>query len=80
MIVGANRDDAHLRGVKMGRDFEADEIAPLSMVLDGDWCKACGDRRLYIQRGSELGHRQQHLLGVGEFALLSGGQPNHVRP
>jgi prolyl-tRNA synthetase len=56
MIVGANETDAHLRGVKMGRDFRPQEKAPLSEVLAGDWCKACGTGKLYIQRGSELGH------------------------
>jgi prolyl-tRNA synthetase len=56
MIVGANADDAHLRGVQMGRDFTPDEFAPLSIVMEGDWCKACGNSRLYVKRGSELGH------------------------
>jgi prolyl-tRNA synthetase len=56
MIVGANATDAHLRGVKMGRDFEPNEFAPLSEVLAGDTCKACGKAKLYIQRGVELGH------------------------
>jgi prolyl-tRNA synthetase len=56
MIVGANETDAHLRGVKMGRDFEPNETAPLSEALPGDLCKACGKGTLYVQRGSELGH------------------------
>jgi len=56
MIVGANETDAHLRGVKMGRDFKAHEIAGISLALAGDVCKACGNGELYIQRGSELGH------------------------
>ncbi|MGD8413253.1 MAG: proline--tRNA ligase [Candidatus Latescibacterota bacterium] len=56
MIVGANQPDAHLRGVKMGRDFEPGEMVPLSEALPGDLCKACGKGKLYIQRGSELGH------------------------
>jgi prolyl-tRNA synthetase len=56
MIVGANETDTHLRGVKLGRDFTPTQTAPLAEALDGDWCKACGKGRLYIQRGSELGH------------------------
>jgi prolyl-tRNA synthetase len=56
MIVGANATDTHLRGVKMGRDFEPNEFAPLSEVLAGDTCKECGKGKLYIQRGVELGH------------------------
>jgi prolyl-tRNA synthetase len=56
MIVGANETDAHLRGVEMGRDFNPDQLAPLSEVLAGDTCKKCGKGTLYIQRGVELGH------------------------
>jgi len=56
MIVGANETDAHLRGVKIGRDFEPHDREPLSEALPGDLCKACGKGKLYIQRGSELGH------------------------
>jgi len=56
MIVGANETDAHLRGVKIGRDFEPHAREPLSEALPGDLCKACGKGMLYIQRGSELGH------------------------
>jgi len=56
MIVGANETDAHLRGVKMGRDFQPGEVAPLGEALAGDTCKNCGKGILYIQRGVELGH------------------------
>jgi prolyl-tRNA synthetase len=56
MIVGANETDAHLRGVKMGRDFEPDELTPLSEASAGDRCKACGKGTLFVQRGAELGH------------------------
>ena len=56
MIVGANETDTHLRGVKLGRDFEPHETVPLAEALAGDRCKACGKGRLYIQHGSELGH------------------------
>jgi prolyl-tRNA synthetase len=56
MIVGANETDTHLRGVKIGRDFEPHDRAPLGEALPGDLCKACGKGKLYIQRGSELGH------------------------
>ncbi|MDH3196872.1 MAG: proline--tRNA ligase [Candidatus Krumholzibacteria bacterium] len=56
MIVGANQSDAHLRGVKMGRDYKAHEVAGISAVAGGDTCKACGKGALVVRRGVELGH------------------------
>jgi prolyl-tRNA synthetase len=56
MIVGANAADAHLRGVKMGRDFRAEAIVPLSMAAAGDACAQCGTGELVLQRGVEIGH------------------------
>jgi prolyl-tRNA synthetase len=81
MIVGANETDAHLRGVKMGRDFKPHEKAPLSEVLAGDWCKACGEGKLYIQRGSELGHifklDTKYSVSMNATYLDTNGKENH---
>jgi prolyl-tRNA synthetase len=56
MVVGANRTDAHLRGVKMGRDFTPTAVESISQVLPGDTCKRCGREKLSSRRGVELGH------------------------
>ncbi len=56
MIVGANAADAHLRGVKMGRDFTPHRTAPVSMAVAGDTCRQCGHGTLAVQRGVEIGH------------------------
>ena len=81
MIVGANETDAHLRGVKMGRDFQPHEKAALSEVLAGDWCKACGEGKLYVQRGSELGHifklDAKYSSSMNATYLDSQGNENH---
>jgi prolyl-tRNA synthetase len=81
MIVGANETDTHLRGVKMGRDFEPHETAPLSEALAGDWCKACGKGKLYIQRGSELGHifklDTKYSASMNATFLDTHGNENH---
>jgi prolyl-tRNA synthetase len=53
-VVGANRDDRHLRGVQAGRDFEAD-FADLRVVKAGDSCPRCGGK-LTIEPAIELGH------------------------
>ena len=55
MIVGANRADAHLRGVAAGRDFAIDGYADLSLAREGDRCPRCG-LPLAGRRGVEVGH------------------------
>jgi len=54
--VGANKADAHLRGVKMGRDFTAARTAPIAMAAAGDRCAQCNEGELVLQRGVEIGH------------------------
>ncbi len=56
MVVGANETDAHLRGVKMGRDFQPTRTASISRAQAGDLCRKCGEGSLVVQRGIELGH------------------------
>jgi prolyl-tRNA synthetase len=53
-VVGANRDDVHLRGVQAGRDFEA-RFADLREVRAGDACPNCGGH-LRLQVAIEVGH------------------------
>ncbi len=53
-VVGANRDDRHLRGVQAGRDFEA-RFADLREVRAGDACPRCGGQ-LRLQVAIEVGH------------------------
>ncbi|HUK95233.1 MAG TPA: proline--tRNA ligase [Gaiellaceae bacterium] len=53
-VVGANRDDWHLRGVQAGRDFEP-RFADLREVREGDTCPRCGGK-LRLQVAIEVGH------------------------
>ena len=53
-VVGANRDDVHLRGVQAGREFEA-RFADLREVRAGDACPRCGGH-LRLQAAIEVGH------------------------
>jgi prolyl-tRNA synthetase len=53
-VVGANRDDVHLRGVEAGRDFEA-RFTDLREVRAGDACPRCGGH-LRLQVAIEVGH------------------------
>jgi prolyl-tRNA synthetase len=60
-VVGANRDDWHLRGVQAGRDFEA-TFADLRRVQEGDRCPRCGGK-LTIHSAIEVGH----IFKLGTF-------------
>jgi len=53
-VVGANRDDVHLRGVRAGRDFEP-RFADLREIREGDACPNCG-AHLHLQVAIEVGH------------------------
>ena len=53
-VVGANRDDVHLRGVQAGRDYEP-QFADLREIREGDACPDCGGH-LHLQVAIEVGH------------------------
>jgi len=55
-VVGANRTDAHLTGVRVGVDFTPDEYADLREAAEGDACAMCEGGTLQAVRGIELGH------------------------
>ena len=54
-VVGANREDHHIKNCNMGRDFEIRDYADLRIVREGDVCPRCG-KELRIVRGIEVGH------------------------
>ena len=56
-LVGANKDDYHLKTVDLDRDtsIKAEDYADLIVVRDGDICAKCG-KRMVIKRGIEVGH------------------------
>jgi prolyl-tRNA synthetase len=56
-IVGANKDDYHVKNVDLARDTKIAEsdYADLVIVRDGDICAKCG-KPVAIRRGIEVGH------------------------
>ncbi len=55
LITGANRTDAHLRGVVVGRDFQVERWGDLVLARSGDGCPRCAGT-LQSSRGIEVGH------------------------
>jgi prolyl-tRNA synthetase len=53
-VVGANRDDVHLRGVQASRDYEP-RFADLREIREGDACPTCSGH-LHLQVAIEVGH------------------------
>ena len=54
-IAGANKKDAHLRDVMLGRDFEGERV-DVADVREGDTCPRCKVGTLTIKRGVEVGN------------------------
>ena len=55
VIVGANKDDHHIKNVDLERDAKIADYADLVIVRDGDICAKCG-KPMVIKRGIEVGH------------------------
>src|SRR5205814_6551909 len=53
-VAGANKKDAHLKDVALGRDFSAEPL-DLHDVAEGDACPRCGTK-LELKRGVEVGN------------------------
>lgn len=54
-IAGANKKDAHLRDVVLGRDFQGERV-DASDVRESDVCPKCKVGKLSIKRGVEVGN------------------------
>jgi prolyl-tRNA synthetase len=55
-IVGGNEADIHLRNVNFGRDLEYPKYNDLRKVVPGDPCPKCGEGKIEIFKGIEVGH------------------------
>jgi prolyl-tRNA synthetase len=56
MTTGANKDDHHIRGVEVERDFKADVWADLRTIESGEGCPRCDNGTLEVFKGMEIGH------------------------
>jgi len=55
MVVGANKADRHLIGVKLGRDFNVHSFDDFVWAKEGDPCPKCG-KPMDKSSGVEVGH------------------------
>ena len=55
-VCGANEEAFHLTGVNWGRDLPQPKGADLRNVIEGELCPECGEGKLQIRRGIEVGH------------------------
>ena len=54
-VVGANREDYHLRNANHPRDFQADFVEDIALAEEGHTCPDCSST-LVARRGIEVGH------------------------
>ncbi|MEI6313521.1 MAG: proline--tRNA ligase [Syntrophus sp. (in: bacteria)] len=55
MVVGANKEDYHLKNVNFERDFKVAAYADLRVVREADPCPRCASE-IHFARGIEVGH------------------------
>ncbi len=54
-IVGGNETDVHIKNVNYGRDFEAEIVDDLLLMVEGDNCPKCNEK-ICKDRGNEVGN------------------------
>ena len=55
-VTGANKTDAHFTGVQINRDFQAEKVADIRQVVEGEPCPRCPSGTYQVKRGIEVGH------------------------
>ncbi len=55
-VIGANKDDTHIKNINYDKDYKADVVADLRKVVHGDSCPRCKKEKLQFSRGIEIGH------------------------
>ena len=75
MTTGANKDEHHLRGVNVERDFKADLWTDVRTVESGEGCPRCDNGVLEVFTGMEIGHIFK--LGTKYSASMGATVLNH---
>jgi len=80
-VTGANKTDAHLINVNLGRDLSVDLWADIRVASDGDPCPKC-DGTLHLKRGIEVAHifklGTKYSEAMGATFLDDDGREKHL--
>ena len=76
-IVGANRQDHHITGAILGRDFTVDEWGSFAQVSAGDRCPHCGEkvelvRSVEAAHTFQLGYKYSEVMPGSNFVAEDG--------
>jgi len=55
VVMGANREDYHVKNANLGRDYSVKAFADLRIIKESDICPRCG-KPVHFARGIEVGH------------------------
>jgi prolyl-tRNA synthetase len=55
VVMGANREDYHVKNANLGRDYTVKAFADLRIIKESDSCPRCGNP-VRFARGIEVGH------------------------
>ena len=55
VVMGANREDYHVKNANLGRDYAVKAFADLRIIKESDSCPRCG-KPVRFARGIEVGH------------------------
>jgi prolyl-tRNA synthetase len=55
LVAGANKPGYHIKNTNLGRDYQADVVADISSVREGDACPNCGEQ-VILRNGIEIGN------------------------
>jgi prolyl-tRNA synthetase len=78
-ITGANREDHHVSGVELGRDFTVDEWGSYAEVVTGDACPRCGSavelvRSVEAAHTFQLGEKYSSVMPGADFVAEDGSE------
>jgi prolyl-tRNA synthetase len=78
-LTGANRQDHHVSGVVLDRDFAVDEWGSFVEVVTGDLCPRCGEpvglvRSVEAAHTFQLGYRYSDVLPGSTFVAEDGSE------
>lgn len=78
-ITGANREDHHLLGMVLGRDFTVDEWGSFAVVVTDDPCPRCGSplslvRSVEAAHTFQLGYKYTDVMPGSTFVAEDGGE------